>query len=526
MAIWTPSNLSSGTLAGWYKADAITGVNDGDDFDSWVDSSGNSNTLTQTQAGADPSYQTDEINSLPVVRFDKDASPGDNLLNADLGGDFEPGTGDFFVAMVAKFPNSSGTQFVMAKADSGVQGLNMFISGGNLTFRPQTVGGTTQTIVQNSVTGDDFHVYVCRRSSSTLAGRFDGSNWSTDDGTKTNDGDVNNDANFRLGSSSTGGLDADMDVGEALIGTGTLTDSDLQRMTGYLAWKWGLQDNLPSDHPYKNFPPTFTLPTVYWTGDGDLSDVSDGDNWSDDASPDASKKCVFNSTASVITGGTLTAGEVRFSNGFQGDLGTPSDPIDITADVLTVDSPEASINVDSSLILDIYIGGNGRGLYIEGTAGSVFVESKDQVSLDLSTIGTLQVRHESGAGGVITTKAGNAVIIGYGGNLEGDDDIGGVKVYEGGYLFQHEGSDINGLQIFGGKVLCHGTDISRTTNKIYGGLLTIRGTPRQFLDLDDFAIYNGGTLDLSDSPIADFTGDLTIFGGRVILGDGYSVAVS
>lgn len=526
MALWTPSNLSSGTLAGWYKSDAITGKNDGDDIDSWVDSSGNSNTLTQTQAGADPSYQTDEINSLPVVRFDKDASPGDNLLNADLGGDFEPGTGNFFVAMVAKFPNSSGTQFVMAKADSGVQGLNMFISGGNLTFRPQTVGGTTQTIVQNSVTGDDFHVYVCRRSSSTLAGRFDGSTWSTDDGTKTNDGNVNNDANFRLGSSSTGGLDADMDVGEALIGTGTLTDSDLQRMTGYLAWKWGLQDNLPSDHPYKNFPPTFTLPEVYWTGDGDLSDVSDGDNWSDDASPDASKKCVFNSTASVITGGTLTAGEVRFSNGFSGDLGTAAAPIEITTDLLSIDAPDASVNVDSQSIADIYIGGNGRGVHFEGTATNVNVESKDPVTLSLSSIQRLDVRHDSGAGGVIATQSATNAVIGYGGNVEANDDLSGVKVYEGGYLFQHAGSDINGLQIFGGAVLFHGTDISRTTNKIWGGILTIRGTTRHQVDLDDFAIYNDGILDLSDSPIADFSGDLTIFGGKVILGDGYSVAVS
>jgi hypothetical protein len=29
-----------------------------------------------------------------------------------------------------------------------------------------------------------------------------------------------------------------------------------QQTEGYLAWKWGLQGNLPSDHPYKNNPPT------------------------------------------------------------------------------------------------------------------------------------------------------------------------------------------------------------------------------------------------------------------------------
>ena len=51
---------------------------------------------------------------------------------------------------------------------------------------------------------------------------------------------MNNDADFRIGSSSTGGLDADMDLAEALIGVGTLSDDDMQRLTGYLAHKWGL----------------------------------------------------------------------------------------------------------------------------------------------------------------------------------------------------------------------------------------------------------------------------------------------
>lgn len=29
----------------------------------------------------------------------------------------------------------------------------------------------------------------------------------------------------------------------------------LQKLEGYMAWKWGIQANLPSDHPYKNSPP-------------------------------------------------------------------------------------------------------------------------------------------------------------------------------------------------------------------------------------------------------------------------------
>ena len=39
-------------------------------------------------------------------------------------------------------------------------------------------------------------------------------------------------------------------------GTGGTDISTLEKAEGYLAWKWGLEGNLPSDHPYKNSAPT------------------------------------------------------------------------------------------------------------------------------------------------------------------------------------------------------------------------------------------------------------------------------
>jgi len=255
---WNPSNLGS-TLKAWYKADAITGLSDGDAVASWSDSSGGGNTLTQSTAGAQPSYETNEVNSLPIVRFDKDASPGDNVFSADLGGNFEPGTGDFFIALVAKFPTATGTQFFMTKAASGTQGLNVYLYNGTIVFRPQTSGGTTNNIQQTSAADDAFHTIVCSRSSSVLGSEFDGSPFSTDNGSKVNDGDLNNDANFNIGSTSTGGLDVDMDLAEALVGVGTLSDADMERITGYFAHKYGLEGNLPSDHTYKSTAPTVTV---------------------------------------------------------------------------------------------------------------------------------------------------------------------------------------------------------------------------------------------------------------------------
>jgi hypothetical protein len=40
-----------------------------------------------------------------------------------------------------------------------------------------------------------------------------------------------------------------------IVYTSPLTTSQRQQVEGYLAWKWGLQTNLPSTHPYAKVRP-------------------------------------------------------------------------------------------------------------------------------------------------------------------------------------------------------------------------------------------------------------------------------
>lgn len=51
----------------WLKADAITGLNDGDDVATWADSS--SNAYDATEGTSKPIYKTNILNGKPVVRF-------------------------------------------------------------------------------------------------------------------------------------------------------------------------------------------------------------------------------------------------------------------------------------------------------------------------------------------------------------------------------------------------------------------------------------------------------------------------
>jgi hypothetical protein len=46
------------------------------------------------------------------------------------------------------------------------------------------------------------------------------------------------------------------DIAEVLVFNRVISTNDRQNIEGYLAWKWGLQATLPSDHTYKFAPPS------------------------------------------------------------------------------------------------------------------------------------------------------------------------------------------------------------------------------------------------------------------------------
>jgi hypothetical protein len=71
-------------------------------------------------------------------------------------------------------------------------------------------------------------------------------------------------------------------MGEVIVFNTALTTFQRQSMEGYLAWKWGLQNNLPDEHPYKfiipNFPTNFTPTSItgaqLWLDGADTSTIT------------------------------------------------------------------------------------------------------------------------------------------------------------------------------------------------------------------------------------------------------------
>ena len=69
-------------MQAWYRADAITGLADGDPVASWVDSTANARTLTQSTADYRPAYKVSIQNGRPAIRFD---GSNDRLTGAFAG---------------------------------------------------------------------------------------------------------------------------------------------------------------------------------------------------------------------------------------------------------------------------------------------------------------------------------------------------------------------------------------------------------------------------------------------------------
>jgi hypothetical protein len=45
-------------------------------------------------------------------------------------------------------------------------------------------------------------------------------------------------------------------ISEIIVYNTSLTQTQRENIEGYLSWKWGIQANLPSTHPYKSSAPT------------------------------------------------------------------------------------------------------------------------------------------------------------------------------------------------------------------------------------------------------------------------------
>ena len=519
---WTPSELGSSILTAWYKADSISG-SDGDAVSSWSDSSGNGNDSSQATAARQPTLQTNELGGLPVVRFD---GSNDILSDGDIS-DLDVGTGDIWLACLFKSTDDSsaqyffekgGTQFALMTSAAGVLQARL---GSNSNIPKQSAGNWSRT---------EFVLVTASRVSGSCNGFVDGSSMTTT-GT-TNTGSIDNTSVFDIGAASVGGQPLTGDIAEILVGGATLTTANREKIEGYLAWKYGLQANLPSDHTYRFSKPK--IDPIVWTGERGSS-LNSAENWSGGVVPTAKDKVLFNSGDSHIDGGSLTAGSVFITNGFQGSIGRTAHGRTFTVDEIVIGSDRAEINIELASNTKVFVTASENGVTLTGTSENIFIRSKEPTTLELDSSATtrIDVRHPSGNGGLCSHTSGVpfSTTIGHGGKMSRSVGANGDTLeVTGNGQFRQTDLAMPEFTQRGGIVTFNGTSIDGAVSDLIGGTFNIERTSQPTIEMEAIDVYPGGFMDLTGptSGQVDFgTSKVlrSVGGSRLKLGQGRSAAM-
>ena len=148
---------------------------------------------------------------------------------------------------------------------SGGGGLNSWpgeldLDTNNVNARISTTIGNLQDWNLQSVSIDNWVIVSCwfNKTGNQIGNRLNGSNAYTPVNDYDNSLQTNQELRLMRNRSS---QELDGRLGEFFAvadipGNGGTDLTDLEKGEGYLAWKWGLVNLLPSEHPYKNNPPT------------------------------------------------------------------------------------------------------------------------------------------------------------------------------------------------------------------------------------------------------------------------------
>jgi hypothetical protein len=228
-AMWTPAET---TTVAWYDAaDASTFTESSGAVSAWADKSGNGNDVTQASTTKQPTTGIRSLNGLNVLDFDE--NPADNLIGSSA--------------------ITYDTVYIVTFSDS--------MSWGN---RPTVLGGansTAYTVQWNNNVVDDvpdgwlgspYYVNGKTTANTDAAAVVAGATLIRRNQTRTDTISVGSDR--QLNNRGWDGYIAEV------IYLNEATTDDLLKVEGYMMWKWGLEDLLPSDHLYKAAAPPSEIP--------------------------------------------------------------------------------------------------------------------------------------------------------------------------------------------------------------------------------------------------------------------------
>ena len=527
---WTPSALGTTKCAAWFDASSLSLAN-GALVSSWTSSEGNSIEATQSNSARQPLFVAEStISGRPAVKFN-DAGDFDHLFFTQSS--LNVGTsGSLVCCFVGNANDGSTLSFgTITRGSSGSTSIQLLYQNNNSNM--QISAGSVSDIVSSSnftegTTGTAYRSILFGRFDAKLALRYLGNEISDEaDASSINLSGTD----YAIGSAYfSGGCEGEIAEIMYLVGA---TQADIEKVEGYTAWKYGLQTNLPSDHTYRFHKPT--IEPKRWQGgvNGVMTNVL---NWSGGSLPTAQDKVLFDDEYSTNTiTGSLTAGSVFVTPNFDGKIGTTDSPATFTAESIVLGSDEADLNLQLASNTQTFVTSSTNGVKLTGTGTNIFVRSKSPTTLALSNDNTMTIdaRHPSGAGGLVSHESGTPLLtrVGFGGALEHSFG-GGLDTVEitGNGKYRHTEGSIPSFFFGGGEAVFDGTILSGVSD-LLGGVLTLRDSSQPLIEFGVVRVFPGGTMDLTGSAVGqvDFEGSKVISsrgGGKLRLGQGRSVAMS
>ena len=256
-AAWTPADLGA-DLALWLDADdASTITLNGSNVSQWSDKSGNARHVLQAAASGQPVYNVTGLNGKPTITFD---GTNDILLNQNAG---SVGVTNISMFMVTRYVTGNNEDIAMGIGQTGQTGAVRVFYRAN-AGTTQGFAGWARDVGASSLStdiGGVHHIFEAVQPNAATVNLFrDGTAGTGNPYTFSPSATVPVNFNgFSIGSlqgPAVVNYYSNIEISEAIISYTALSTTDRQKLEGYLAWKWGLEANLPADHPYKTTPPT------------------------------------------------------------------------------------------------------------------------------------------------------------------------------------------------------------------------------------------------------------------------------
>ena len=244
-APWTPANIAT---VMWFDADDLSTITlQSNVVTQWQDKSGNNRNATQGIMGRQPTYITNVYNGKPTIR-------GDGTDDTMVISPFSVSGGIRAYGVInQRFKNNqfglNGDWLWMTNTTAILPIYGANTNGGGWYSSFFSTG--RPLIPSSSIPVDTLALAYIEQTGTALKARV--FNYFAESSTsfEFNGSPVNR---FQLWSNPAG-FTANIDISEVIFIQSPTLDEQ-QKIEGYLAWKWGLVNDLPANHPYKNAPPT------------------------------------------------------------------------------------------------------------------------------------------------------------------------------------------------------------------------------------------------------------------------------